>query len=311
VVFQLSAADGSELGTVEVTAAANGFDQANDVFAALTAAEVRGGTAVVTTVDTTARYLAYASVVDDGSHDPTFIPAATTAGAAPLHAMVPAVASNPGLGDTLWRSELTLANRGSETAAVTLALHPRDGGTPATAEVEVPPLAALHLDDVVGSTLAASGSGWLEATSTSGGLQLSSRTFNDDPDGTYGQYVPAVATADLVGAGETVVLAGLTSRDGFRTNLGIASAADVPTTVTVRVTVEDGTLAGELDVTVPPQSLVQLDRVLTASFGYTGRAWATLTSDDPTAAFAAYASVVDEGTGDPIFIPAVRIATGR
>ena len=79
----------------------------------------------------------------------------------------------------------------------------------------------------------------------------------------------------------------------------------------MRVTAEDGTLVGELDVTVPPQSLVQLDRVLTASFGYTGRAWATLRSDDPAAAFAAYASVVDEGTGDPVFIPAVGVDAAR
>lgn len=172
----------------------------------------------------------------------------------PLSATPTAVVPDPGLGGTVWRSELTLANRGTEPAVVTLALHPRDDGTPATTEVEVPALAALHLDDVVGSTLAASGSGWLGATSTSGGLLLSSRTFNDDPD---------------------------------------------------------GTLVGELDVIVPPQSLVQLDRVLTASFSYTGRAWATLSSDDPAAAFSAYASVVDEGTGDPVFIPAVRAATGR
>jgi len=311
VTFALAGPDGDDLGTAAVTAPAHGFDQANDVFAALTAAAVRGGTAVVTTADPATRFLAYASVVDDGSHDPTFIPATAVVDTAALHAMVPAVASNPGLGGTMWRSELTLANRGSETAAVTLTLHPRDDGTPATTEVEVPPLAALHLDDVVGSTLAASGSGWLEATSTSGDLLLSSRTFNDDPAGTYGQYVPAVAMADLVGAGETVVLAGLTSRDGFRSNLGIASAADVETQVTLRVVAENGALVGELEVTLPPQSLVQLDRVLAASFGHTGLAWAALSSDDPAAAFAAYVSVVDEGTGDPVFIPAVRLTTGR
>ena len=52
---------------------------------------------------------------------------------------------------------------------------------------------------------------------------------------------------------------------------------------------------------------LQLERALADLFSYTGTAWAEIRSEDPSAEFFAHASVVDERTGDPTYIPAVAI----
>ncbi len=117
--------------------------------------------------------------------------------------------------------------------------------------------------------------------------------------------MPTVTDSDLIGSGQVAVLAGLSSADGFRTNLGITSLAAVDTTVTVRVFGDDGGLVGELDVVVPALRFVQVERVLAGQLGFIGTAWATLTSVEEGASYVAHASVVDGQSGDPIYIPAV------
>ncbi len=64
-------------------------------------------------------------------------------------------------------------------------------------------------------------------------------------------------------------------------------------------------MIGELDVPVPASRFVQVERLLAGQFGFTGTAWATLTSVDQGARYVAHASVIDGESGDPIYIPAV------
>jgi hypothetical protein len=93
-----------------------------------------------------------------------------------------------------------------------------------------------------------------------------SRTFNDDPSGTYGQNIPCLDTNSLSTAGDTVVLPGLYSGEGV-------SNAETGTDFTVNVYGEDGEAIGTLNVTVPARSLVQVNRVLADKLGHDGWAW--------------------------------------
>jgi hypothetical protein len=68
-------------------------------------------------------------------------------------------------------------------------------------------------------------------------------------------------------------------------------------------------MIGELSITAAAGELVQLDRVLSDTLGYTGEAFATVTTDDADARYTAYISVVDGGTGDPAFIPGVEVVS--
>ncbi len=64
--------------------------------------------------------------------------------------------------------------------------------------LEVPPGSCLHLEDIVRETFGTSGSGYLDLEPTAAGIAVFSRTYNDDPSGTYGQSVPAVTEDDLI-----------------------------------------------------------------------------------------------------------------
>jgi hypothetical protein len=309
VGFDLYDTSGTLLGTARVRAPARGFAQTNEVFSELTGDAVRGGYAVVSTTSADAHFLAYASVVDDSSHDPTFIAPMTLGGQeGPLDVIVPVVASNTGLSGTTWRSEVTVVNLGDSHADITLVFHPADGGEESSVDIGLGAGAARFLSDVVGSTFGETGTGWLRLTCPMGGIHVSSRTYNDDPSGTYGQLVPAVAFADLFTSDDVVVLPGLRSADGFRTNLGMTSIADVVTRVELTVFDVDGDEIGTLRVRLPARSFVQVGRLLRDRVGIDGWAWATLSSDDPEALFAAHASVVDGTTGDPAFIPGIAMS---
>jgi len=73
----------------------------------------------------------------------------------------------------------------------------------------------------------------------------------------------------------------------------------------VRAFADSGELIGELDVPVPASRFVQVERLLSDAFGFTGTAWATLTCDGSGVMYVAHASVIDGASGDPIYIPAV------
>jgi hypothetical protein len=308
VDFELYDTSGVLLETVTVRAAARGFAQKNSVLSRLTEDAIRGGYAIVSTSAAGARFLAYASVVDDGSHDPTFVsPTPLTDPAAPLDTIVPVVASNSGLNGTWWRSEVSVVNLGESAADVTVEFHPANGGEVGTLDIAIGGGEAHFMPDIVSTTFGGTGTGWLRLTSPASGLYVSSRTFNDDPSGTYGQIVPATAVADLFTSDDVAVLPGLRSADGFRTNLGVTSVAEVATELEVRVIGADGSDAGTLRVSLPAKSFVQVGRLLRRRLGIDGWAWATISSADPEALFTAHASVVDGTTGDPAFIPAVAI----
>jgi hypothetical protein len=308
VDFELYDTSGVLLETVRVRAAARSYAQKNSVFSRLTEDAIKGGYAVVSTSAAGARFLAYASVVDDGSHDPTFIsPMPLADPATPLETIVPVVASNSGLNDTWWGSEVSVVNLGGSDAEVMLEFHPSDGSDENTIDVTIAAGEAHFMPDVVSTTFGANGTGWLRVTSPASGLHVSSRTFNDDSAGTYGQIVPATAVADLFTSDDVAVLPGLRSADGFRTNLGVTSVAEVATVLEVRVIGADGIDVDTLRVRLPARSFVQVGRLLRNKLGIDGWAWATLSSADPEASYTAHASVVDGSTGDPAFIPAVAM----
>ena len=124
---------------------------------------------------------------------------------------------------------------------------------------------------------------------------------------TDSERIPAYPTTAVLESGDVAVLAGLSSATGFRTNLGFTSLASEETVITVTAYTDDGSEIGTTDIELPANGFVQLERVIAEEFGHTGTAWAEVRSEDPTAAFFAHASVVDENTGDPTYIPALAI----
>ena len=300
--YEIFDTGGVSLGTGTLTAQANAFSQHNEVIGDLTPDSIRGGFAALRARDVDARYAAYASVVDDGSHDPTLILPVALDAADGNPVAIPAVASNPGAEQTMWRSDVSLVNLADVMTEITVTFH--QNGVQQSTSLSIPEHSAMLLDDVVRGTFGASGSGWLEIDPSDVGVVVNSRTFNDAESGSFGQFVPAVPFDGAVLSGETAVLGGLSS-DGARTNLGFTSLSETDVTITVVVYENTGVIIGALDVAVPAKTFVQVPRLLARELGFNGSAWAEVYTDDPDALYIAHASVVNEQSGDPVYIPAV------
>jgi len=304
----LFSSEGEHLGTRRISAVPGGFKQVVSLIDRLTDDVVRGGYATLAATDSGASFLAYASVVDDASNDPTLVlPRSIGAEAAALDFAVPAAASLPGLGGTSWRSQLDVVNASTNDRSVTIEYYREDGSSITSMAMALEPGKSLHFDDVVGGLFGEEGKGWLKVAADGPGVVATSRTYNDDPDGTYGQLIPACSPDEAFGSGNPAVLPGLTSGEGFRTNLGFTSIAREETSITVTLFTDDGTEIGSTEVVLPADGFVQLERALAGGFGHAGSAWAEVRSENSAAAYFAHASVVDERTGDPTYIPAVSI----
>jgi hypothetical protein len=300
----LFSSEGVHLGTKRLNAVPGGFKQVVSLIDKLTDENVMGGYATLAATDGGASFLAYASVVDDASHDPTLVlprdmaPEVTT-----LDFAIPVVASLPGLGGTSWRSQLDVVNTTQSERSITIEFNREDGSSVASMAMALEPGKSLHFDDVVGGLFGEEGKGWLNVMANGVGVVSTSRTYNDDVSGTYGQLIPAFPHAEAAGPGTTAVLAGLSSAGGFRTNIGITSLEPGPAVCHLDFFSGDGSPIGMKEVELPARGFIQLERVLGGDIGFTGEAWAEISCSDPSSFFA-HASVVDESTGDPTYIPA-------
>ena len=205
---------------------------------------------------------------------------------------------------------MSILNVTDESTQVVLQLFPEIiGGTPAfdpmtTDAISLPPNGQLTLTNVVQSQFQLTNvKGALWVVSLDGTpVVLSSRTFTADTSGgSFGQDVTSVLVADRAWAG------GLSHDSFYRTNLGIFWPWDLPAGQTARfdVTVHDqaGTEVGAGVISFAEAGLQQL------SFGSFGvqtliDGYAVITCSDPSAVWYAYASRVDQITGDAVYRPA-------
>jgi hypothetical protein len=136
-------------------------------------------------------------------------------------------------------------------------------------------------------------------------LVMSSRVYTfDGGGGSFGQDVHAILVANEAWA------PGLREDSLFRTNVGVFLPVDplpgAPVVFTVTVYEADGDVAGEGMVTFN-QAGVQQRNV--SAFGVDAllECYVVFRCNDPSAAWYAYASVVDQTTGDAVY----RAARGR
>ncbi len=224
--------------------------------------------------------------------------------------LVPASAKVAGALGTNWVTDLVLNQGGGSELEVFLFFleRERDNGSADGVRVVVPANASLKLEDVVASVLGRDGTSGAILVGGDAPLVVSSRTYNDQGEaGTYGQHIPGTGLGEALAEGQAARLVQLARTDDFRTNLGLASVSDRPVTVGVSFHAGSGEHLGDVDFALAPFGHHQENDVL-ARFGAAplGDAFAVVRSDTAGALFFAYASVVDNRTGDPVFIPARR-----
>mgnify|MGYP006287334237 CR=1 FL=1 len=244
----------------------------------------------------------------------------TVAGGGGTSASIPVVSRGPGAGGTRWQSEVRIVNPSAHVASVRLHLVPSgsDGiETALQSDWNVSAGGILRLDDAI---LDLTGdevfTGHLLVRSSTDGLIVTSRTFNSGAPvgGTFGQNVPAAVVADSVTKDdETLFLIHLASNERYRTNIGIAEVAGAAATVTIELM--DGARGEQIGrtggFTLAPLSHRQINRAFEQlGAGHSPAAYARVRVASGAGNVIAYASVIDNQTGDAVFTPGTRVHFG-
>lgn len=224
---------------------------------------------------------------------------------------VPTAAHLPGYQGTQWRTDLEIHNYTLDQATYEVALLVRNQSNPEPRKVRftLSSRRTVRYTDALMSLFSFNGAAALEIVPVSGAVMVVSRTYNQAASGTYGQYVPAIPRSEAIPFGKQGRLIMLshdpTLKTGYRTNLGLVSASPAEIAVDVLFHDGNGNLIGGRTYVLAAFEYRQIDRAfeeVTPSAIADG--YISVEAATAGARFFAYASVVDNVTGDPIFIPA-------
>jgi PKD repeat protein len=227
----------------------------------------------------------------------------------PPSKVVPAAAHTDGLEGTRWRTDLYVVNPGIFfDAEYELVFLPQgeDNSAVEGLVLRLGPRRAARYQDVVAEVLGATGAGALRLDPKAGPLPVAStRTFNSTAGGSYGQGIPARLSIEALGSRTEGRLSHLRRTAEFRSNIGFVNLSGLPIEVMLELHAADGGSLGTLIVELEPWSFDQLTDVL-AELGTIEGAYAVVSTQTPDGRFLAYASVVDNSSGDPMYVPVVR-----
>jgi hypothetical protein len=223
--------------------------------------------------------------------------------------LLPASAHSPGAGGAFYTTNLAVTNVGAAPASFTMKFlgHGQDGSAGPEQTFNLESGKSVVYLDVLGSVFnQASNFGAVRITSDTPSLNIVSVTSTPGFGGTLSQTIPAVLSSDLIPAGSSRSILYIREGDGFRSNLILASNADVFTAVDAALVSPAGETLATKSYSIPPNGMTQISRVV-RDMGVSGAvtgARLVLSSSTPGAAFTGLASVIDETTNDPTAVEA-------
>ena len=241
--------------------------------------------------------------------------------------VIPAAAHTTGVNGTLWMSDVAIQNFQATPLTVQLAVIESGEGnldnvfpvmaSAASESVTIPARGSVLLKDILRNHRGLANVTGAILVGSDRPFAVTSRTFSMTPDGnTIGQTVPPVrdfidnTIGDTDLATAVAYVPGLIDNAAFRTNLGAVIGNGSPTSdVSVTVTVRDaaGTVAGSRVINVAPGSFTHVQFNARSLIGARsidiGSAEFRITSG--SGAVVPYASVVDNGTADAVFVAGV------
>jgi subtilisin family serine protease len=213
---------------------------------------------------------------------------------------VPVVSHAPGAGGSQWRADVGAQVPGLAAANLAFTLFTATQSPSGTAVLGAGQQGIFG--DIAGQLGVTSGSGALRIESDQP-LHVTARVFNQAPTGTFGQYLDGFTVDRTLAAGATVTLPHLVENASFRTNLGFTNTGSAPATVNVTLFSNTGAAVGTFGVSIPPGQWKGENQPYKNRFGRTNiYGYATVTVASGSGVIA-YASVVDNATGDPTTIP--------
>lgn len=296
---------GTVVGTANTALAASTFQQTSisSLFPQI-GARALGGMSMKITADRPDALAVYASTIDNRTQDPVYQPAMAAARGGEI--IIPAVGRTLGAGNTFWRSDVTFYNPSPVTLNLSisyLAQGADNRNVPVRTAVIYAGTSAT-VRDVLTWAGAGNGSGALRIqwSENSAGPVVTSRTYTPraSDNGTYGQSIDPVELRHF--ASKTVVT-GLRSDSQFRSNAGFVNGSAETITARVSVVSQSGQELGATSITLAPRSQMQLPlATLFPSLSVASLGNVTLRAETSSSSLFAYGSVIDNFSGDPIFI---------
>ncbi|MFN2238784.1 MAG: hypothetical protein ABR524_05275 [Thermoanaerobaculia bacterium] len=257
--------------------------------------QVTAGSAV--RIESSPDVIAWASRVDQNTGDAAFsyaaAPAAFTGAAHTWSADV--VGSAPGAEESNWKTELTLLNPSPLEATVNL-LYLGSGSE--SASLTIPPGASFTAEDLFGALFPHLGpsTGPLRVVSTAP-LIGSIRVYNDTSGGTWGQTVP-LRELGLAAAAKPRQIFVVGGHAGQRINIGLVETSGIEAEVELRLLDQGGNLLSIETLRLAPLGF----QTILGAIDALGLAGPVRLEIRAPSAVQAWASVVEDRTGDAIFI---------
>lgn len=243
--------------------------------------------------------------------------------------IIPAIAHADGIGSR-FVSDVRITNTSSQRINYQLAFTPTatDGTTAGKqSTIALDPGETKALNDIVGAfygsgTQGETGLGTLEvrpldysgkgivsnADSSPNGINLAtiaaSRTYNVAPNGTFGQFIPAVPLASFLGKSDVakISLQQVAQSASYRTNLGFVEGSGQPVDMVVKLLSDSGALVAQRNYSLKAfeHQQISMGAFFPGASVNDGRIEVTVTSDGGRVT--AYASVLDNNTSDPLLV---------
>jgi hypothetical protein len=218
--------------------------------------------------------------------------------------LIPAAASNPGLNQTYWRLDLSVLNPYSwRSITVRMKfLREKVDNTAATyKEFVINAGGQLFLADVVKNQFGVTGKGALVLYTSDGAyFTPNARSYTTSPTGTYGHAV--IGQSWTVYGAATAFTAGIRVDSDYRTNIGAVNASSDPISILAEVLDANGAVMGSYTFNLLPWSTEQVGVSSFASNFGTGSVRWTASSSAPYFEWVAYATPVDNTSGDAIYL---------
>ncbi|HET8796941.1 MAG TPA: hypothetical protein VFO89_04605, partial [Thermoanaerobaculia bacterium] len=311
IVAKLFDASNNLLGSVQRTLPPFGHEQLplSSLFGNIPLSD---GRVEVSVVSETGRATAYASVVDNATSDPLLVFPEQALRTAAKRYVVPGVAEFDNGPASNFHSDMRIFNAGSSPVTITLHYQPQTGdptAPPAPVQRTIDAGKVTAIDNVLPAlwNLSRTGGSVRIETPSDASLVVTARTFSrDEQNGTYGQFIPGVTTAQAAGAGERALeVLQLEQSDQFRTNLGLVEVNGQSARVEITAYKPDSKFSTAIAYDMKPNEFIQFGRIF-SSMGlgtvYGGRVAVRVL--EGSGRVAAYGSVVDNRTVDPTYVPA-------
>jgi hypothetical protein len=243
-------------------------------------------------------------VVDNATGDPLLVSGVPLTQAGSTKFVLPGAANiNTGFAD--WRTDMRLFNYGTVPQTATLTFYPLGNGTPRSAEVLAKVGEVLALDNVVKTLFGGDNTGGAVHVTTPqpASFIVSGRTYNQTANGTLGQFINAVSVEQgIARGGRSLQILQIEDSVRYRANIGVTELSGKPATVEISVILPDSKITPIVEVPLAANEFRQLNVIRELNLGNVYNARVSVKVIGGDGRVTAFASLIDEFTGDPAFI---------